>query len=82
MKGYSSFPLNELGQFGLRTLNNGVDLGETVKFADGGTVFPAYLTSGGVKREAAYDRRVSYGVGEPGKVVQGTYDARGIEGLK
>ena len=69
MKGYSSFTLNKLGQFGLRTLNNGVDLGESVKFGDGGAVSPAYLASGGVKREAAYDRRVSYGVGEPGQVL-------------
>ena len=46
-----------------------MDLGESVKFGDGGAVSPAYLASGGVKREAAYDRRVSYGVGEPGKVL-------------
>lgn len=52
------------------------------KFGDSGAVSPAYLPSGGIKRETACDRRVSYGVGEPGRVLQGTFDARGIEGLK
>lgn len=30
VEGYSGYPLNKLGQFGLTTLNNGVDIGERV----------------------------------------------------